>query len=354
MITTDKQPAGKTEAASLTGGRSLLVLGADDVAAVLRGRDREVISAVEDAYCAHVRGETSLPHSAFVYLPGAGNRIIALPAYLGEPVDVAGVKWISSVPGNIERGLDRASAVVILNSVETGRPKAVLEGSLISARRTSASAISAARVLHPNPQRIALVGCGLLNFEIARLAASVFPALDEFILYDLDAERSIFLAGELRQTPGASVIRVAGSIEEACGAATLVSFATTAGSPYVSDPEMFRQCATILHISLRDLSPEVILKFDNVVDDADHVCRANTSLDLAAKIKGDRSFIRCSLGEILLEQAPARKDATTPVIFSPFGLGILDLAVANLVYEAALSSGFGVTVPSFCKSAWRA
>jgi ornithine cyclodeaminase len=104
---------------------------------------------------------------------------------------------------------------------------------------------------------------------------------------------------------------------------------------------------TILHVSLRDLSVECILGADNVVDDADHVCRAATSLHLAEQRTGTRDFIRCGIGEILNGTAAPRTDPLGTTIFSPFGLGILDLAVAQMVAERAEEAQLGVRVDSF-------
>ena len=325
----------------------LLVLGAADVASALDGREHAVIDAVKDAYLRHREGRTDLPHSVFLrFGDGRPDRIIALPARIDDDDPVAGIKWIASFPGNVRHGMARASALLVLNSTENGRPTAVIESSIVSAQRTAASAALAARELHPVAAETALglIGCGLINFEIVRFVCSVAPSLDTLLLLDLDAARArTFAARVANEIARPLTCRIVSSAEEVFAGSRLVSFATIASTPHV-DAVPWTPEHTVLHVSLRDLTPRLILGADNVVDDVDHVLRANTSLHLTEQAAGNRSFVRCTLADVVAGAAPPRAGGR-PVVFSPFGLGVLDLAVARLVMAHA--HGKGVVVPDF-------
>ncbi|GAB3136750.1 2,3-diaminopropionate biosynthesis protein SbnB [Micromonospora sonneratiae] len=323
----------------------MLILSAGEIRQILSDREDAVLDAVRHAYVLHARGRTVLPHSVFLRFPDdVRNRIIGLPAYLGDDTPVAGMKWISSFPGNIDNGLARASAAILVNSMENGHPVALIEGSTISARRTAASAALAAGTLTTaTGTGVSLVGCGVINFEVLRFLRAVLPELGEVTVFDLDAERAAAFARRCARWD--LKVTSAGTIEEALGAHSLVCLATTAGVPHLG----LAHCqpgALVLHLSLRDIFPADILAADNVVDDADHVCRAATSLHLAEQETGHRNFISTSIGEILAG-APWQHDPARVTVFSPFGLGVLDLAVAEMVRRSADQDGIGTRLPDF-------
>ncbi|HEX8853344.1 MAG TPA: hypothetical protein VF754_07645, partial [Pyrinomonadaceae bacterium] len=67
---------------------------------------------------------------------------------------------------------------------------------------------------------------------------------------------------------------------------------------------------------------------------------------------GHRDFIRCTLAEVLQGARPARPKASSRVVFSPFGLGVLDLAVGKHVRALALERGMGTVIGDFLPPSW--
>jgi 2,3-diaminopropionate biosynthesis protein SbnB len=315
---------------------------------VIRENIVNVIELIAETYLAHSASLTVNPASVFLRPPAQPNaRIIALPAHIGGGAPISGLKWIASYPDNIQRNVPRASAVLLLNNAETGYPFACLESSVISAARTAASAALAARILtrkNGEARKIAIIGAGLIARYIADfLIGSNWP-VSEVAIYDLVPTYSSQLAAHFAASGWSDAI-TASTVESAVRGAQMVIFATTAGSPYLSNPLLFSQTDLVLHVSLRDLAPEIILSADNILDDVDHCLTAETSPHLAEKLVGNRHFVNGTLADAMMGHI--NRNDQRPTIFSPFGLGVLDVALGRFVYEKARSLGSSIPIDDF-------
>lgn len=328
---------------------SFAVVSGAQVHEAINGREAQVTRMIEAAYRLHGQGATVNPDSYFLRFPDRpSSRIIALPASVKGEVNVHGIKWISSFPENVAAGIPRASAVLILNDTETGYPFACLESSIISAARTAASAALAAVELSERrgvrPTRVGFIGVGLIARYIHTYLAGNGFEFDELGVHDLSREHAEGFKSYLQRTEHGSVT-IHETAEDLIKSSDLVVFATVAGEPHVTDPAWFGHNPLVLHISLRDLSPEIILSSYNVVDDVEHCMKANTSPHLAEQQVGHRDFVAGTLYDVLMGKTTPPADK--PVVFSPFGLGVLDLAVAKYVYDQVTESGDLNVVPGF-------
>jgi 2,3-diaminopropionate biosynthesis protein SbnB len=317
------------------------VIPGAQVQQALHGRETQIVELVESTYRVHSTGGSVNPPSYFLRFPDRPtSRIIALPASIGGQVRVDGLKWISSFPDNVAAGIPRASAVLILNDHDTGYPFACLESSIISATRTAALAASAADWLsrgRPRPTRVGFVGTGLIARYIHTFLAGTGWSFEEIGVHDLSTESAAGFRGYLEQSGTAGRITVQDSAERLIRSSDLVVFATIASQPHVGDLSWFDHNPLVLHVSLRDLAPEILLASTNIVDDVEHCLRANTSPHLAEQLTGNRDFVRGTLYDVMVERAMLPVDR--PLVFSPFGLGVLDLAVGKYVYDEVARSG---------------
>lgn len=323
------------------------VVSGTTVREIITRNRNEIVREVRQTYLDHHAGRTVNPRSYFLVFPDKpDSRIIALPAYLGNHHGVAGIKWISSFPGNITRGIQRASAVLVLNDYETGYPLTLIEASQVSAARTAASAVLAAEVLTDGRAagRLAVVGAGVIGRTILDFFAAQNWNLATVTVYDKVADYASAMAGYARSQLGYTA-NVGDSLASALDSADLIVLVTNSGQPYILDPDAFMPDKVVLNISLRDIGPHIIASSSNIVDDVDHCLTANTSPHLAEQEYDNRDFITGTLAQVMNGEITVGLGA--PVIFSPFGLGVLDLAVGSLIYDMAVDSGQAITIPDF-------
>lgn len=333
-------PVSGDSSAAVTVPPFAVVSGAQ-VQRALEGREKQIVELVEAAYRLHGEGRSVNPPSMFLRFPDRpSSRIIALPASIGGRGRVDGLKWISSFPPNVAAGIPRASAVLILNDHDTGYPFACMEASIISATRTAASAALAADRLsrgRRRPTRIGFVGTGLIARYIHTFLAGTGWSFDAIGVYDVSAGSAAGFRCCLEQSGATGRIAVHDSPEEVIRGSDLVVFATVAGRPHIHETSWFAHRPLVLHVSLRDLAPEIVLASANIVDDVEHCLRAGTSVHLTEQLTGNREFLTGSLHDVLAKDVTPPADRT--VVFSPFGLGVLDLAVGKYVYDEVAGAG---------------
>src|ERR671914_477144 len=265
------------------------VISGAQVQDALRGREHQIVELVEATYRLHSAGESVNPPSYFLRFPDRpSSRIIALPASIGGDVGVDGLKWISSFPENVASGIPRASAGLIARYVHTF-----------------------------------LAGTGW--------------SFDEVGVHDLSADSATGFCRYLDRSGAGGLITVHGRPEDLIRSSDIVVFATVAGRPHVTDPSWFEHNPLVLHVSLRDLAPEIILGSTNIVDDVEHCLKADTSTHLAEQLTGNRDFVHGTLDDVMADRVAV--PAGRPVVFSPFGLGVLDLAIGKYVYDRVAANG---------------
>ena len=103
---------------------------------------------------------------------------------------------------------------------------------------------------------------GLIARYIHTFLAATGWSFGEIGVHDLSAEHAAGFRGYLEQAGAAGRITVHDGAEQLIRSSDLVVFATVAGQPHVTDVSWFKHNPLVLHVSLRDLAPEILLASD--------------------------------------------------------------------------------------------
>lgn len=319
------------------------------------------VPVVRTALELHAEGRTTLPDEA--YLPwhtsdGAAARSLALPAALWGGSSTVGLKVINGCLSNPDRGLPRAQGLTLLFDREHAHPVAVMEAAYLSALRTSAYSALSVRILGPPaPDKVAVIGCGVLGEAHVRMLAPRLPH-SWFALYDhVPARRDALVAAVARDGVDG---RAAGSIEAAVRDAGIVVTVTTTTAGYLPF-EWLCPGALVAHVSLDDVRPDVVARADLVVVDDWHLVSSDGRRLLGRLYRsGDlvgpntEAFgtprpaarrVDATLGDVLTGRHPGRGGCDQIVLSNPFGMGILDVALAAEVLRRAERLGLGTSLP---------
>jgi len=333
---------------------SFLFLSQEDVVAAGGLDVGATIDVVEEALRLHAEGETRLPKkSALLWSDDPGNeetqgRIMAMPAYVGGSIGLAGMKWIPSVPSNPSRGLPRGIGLIVLSDPETGLPVAIMDGTIVSAARTGAvTGVTTRRLARADARVAAILGAGVqAGTQLPALEATI-PALEQVRVWDIAPERA-----EAFRERSERVVPVA-SAEEACRGADVIVAATMAPEPYLP-PEWLGPGS--LFCSVSSLDPEVacVEQADLVVCDlwdheSEHASRPLARARAAGVIAREDVV---ELPDLVAGRHPGRTSDDERIFSTPVGLAIEDVAAAARVFRRAAELGLGTELSLWDSPIW--
>lgn len=320
----------------------MLILDRDATASLL---DRAALVArLERAFAVGAQVPPREHHS--IPVPGeAAGTLLTMPAWRAG--GALGVKLVGVFPGNAARGLPAVHGIYVLFDATTGVPRALLDGTELTLRRTGAVAALAARHLaRTDARRLLIVGTGALAPHLAR-SYPVVRTLDEIRIWGRRRSAAEAVVEGLRDL--GTDVRVCDDLEGGVRRADLVACATLATEPLV----LGRWLHAGQHVDLlgayrpqmREADDAALRLADVYVDTRAALTEAGEFVQAfaaGALLPGD---VRGDLAELIRGTAPGRRGPDAITLHKSVGTALADLAAAELAAERAAGRSGGSAGP---------
>ncbi|WP_019911752.1 hypothetical protein [Paenibacillus sp. HW567] len=299
-----------------------------------------LVDSVESAVRILDSGDYAQPIKPYLRYKNLQNRIIAMPAYIGGDVSAAGIKWISSFPGNLKSGLPRAHSIIVLNDPVTGEPSAVLNSPVPSIVRTaSISGLMLRHFLEARPLgpiQLGIIGWGPIGQQHLQMATALYgERIERIRIFDI---RGV----DLSEAPPLYRDRMeaAETWADVYQHSNIFITCTVSDYRYIDLPPA--KGSLLLNVSLRDYKPEALASVNAIiVDDWDEVCRENTDIERLYLEQGLTRAGTRMITDVVSRRSLTEFTADEPVLFCPMGMAVFDIAIAVYYVKIARDKGIG-------------
>ena len=311
---------------SVTLGRNILILGAEDVDRLLDAAT--CVAAVEAAF--RTRGPTAV---LGVHVPGGGFHVKAAAS---PDFQYFVAKINANFPGNPDRhGLPTIQGTVTLFDGHTGVPLAIMDTVRITALRTAAaSAVAAKYLARPGASRLAVIGCGVQAGPHVDAIRAV-RAISHVRLFDTNQARAHALA----EVVGAEVCD---SVVSATRGSDIVVTCTPSRGPILGrgdvSPGTFIAAVGTDNEHKQEIAPTLMAEAKVVVDLLEQ-CVAMGDLRGAIAAGAMRpGDVHAELADVISGSRPGRSTEDEIIVFDSTGVAFEDVAAAAAVYERSRRS----------------
>ena len=266
------------------------------------------------------------------------DSLLLMPAWSASDGGAIGVKLVTVLPRNRERGFSTVHALYVLFDRDSGEPSAVIDGEALTLRRTAAASLLAARYLARNDVRnVLIVGTGRLAQFMAR-AHCTDRDIDHLFIWGRNTDSAQSLASMLREE--GLPAEAAADLEHTVGASHVVSCATTAATPVVHGawltPGTHLDLVGAFKRDMREVDDAAVKRSRVYVDTyAGTLAEAADIIEPIERGVILREDVLGELAELVTGAVPGRSDATEVTLFKSVGTAIEDLAAARLLVRSA-------------------
>jgi 2,3-diaminopropionate biosynthesis protein SbnB len=300
----------------------------------------DCIGIIEQSCFVLLDNDYCQPIKPYLHFGKVNNRIIAMPAWLGGKLMCSGIKWIASFPENIKVKKARANSVTILNDTQTGEPFCIINTSLISVIRTvSVSGAMLKRYLEVFKKQhinIGIIGLGPIGQYHIKMCLERFnDSIKSIRVFDIN---------NVPVQSQSDKIIYCSTWQDVYNQADCFITCTVSDSRYVDIPP--KEGSLHLNVSLRDYKEDVYPYFKDaiIVDDWEEVCRKNTDIELFSKKFGLKKENTLSMVDVICENKLNNFNDRSVFFFSPMGMAVFDIAIANYYYLLSEKTGAGLMI----------
>jgi len=313
-----------------------------------------VMEQVENAYQFMGEGEVVNPAKIQLKIPEEGpwnSFFMSMPSYI-KPLDVAGFKWAAESKDNVKHpGMPLGLDVVILSDPTTVYPRAIMDGTIITAMRTSGVAGMAAKYLARKNSKVAtLVGAGVIGRTMVMAIMTALPELETIYLCDLNLPKAEALAKEFEGKYNV----IASSDTEACAKQSdLIVTETTCTKPFLKR-EWVKDNATVIQMSGWEIDEQIAKDAARLyVDSWAQLSHFKNSLigHLHDNCGLERDGV-VELQDVVTGKAVGRTNDDELICCCTLGYGAVDITVANWIYENAKQMGIGTKLNLWENPLW--
>ena len=189
---------------------------------------------------------------------------------------------------------------------------------------------------------IGLFGAGAQG-RTQTLAICTAFNVKELRVYDVNISSSHAFAEEMTQKVNVP-IQIKNRPEDVTKGCDAVISVTHAKNKFITN-DMIEPGVTVLPLgSFLECQDDLILSVDKVIVDNIEQCLHRGALkEVVNAGKLDRSDIYATLGEIVAGKKAGRESYEERIMCVTIGMGALDVAVASIIYQKALTNGIGTT-----------